>query len=204
MVRSATHQDVVLGNHQVVKCKAPELHVAHGVFPYGVGVVRNVYVEFTRVVREILVKVVLIPGLQIATERGFQEHVETLVARTETEGEERVEVVLVTAGVIERNLETAPVAPEPVGGIYREEGVSRAAVEPEVEVGTYLEIARLARLRGRRVRKAHGRKSEYAKNEGVNTVPHVFQNSKKTSVNHKRHGASVPWWRPLTTWQLVA
>lgn len=178
VVRSTTHQDVVLGNHQVVKCKAPELHVAHGVFPHGVGVVRNVYVEFTRVVREILVKVVLVPGLQIATERGFQEHVEALVARTETEGEERIEVVLVTAGVIERNLETAPVAPEPVGGIYREGGVGRAAVEPEVEVGTYLEIARLARLRGRRVRKARDRKSEYAKNEGVNTVPHVKQDSK--------------------------
>lgn len=179
MVGGAAHQDVVPGNLQVVEREPPELHVAHGVFPHGVGVVRHVYIEFARVVREILVKVILVPGLEIAPERGFQKHVETLVAGAETEGEERVEVFLVTAGGFERNLQATPVAPEPVGGIYREGGVGGAAVEPEVEIGAYLEIAAFARLRGRRVCMAQGSQAKCAEGYGANASAHALQNSKK-------------------------
>ena len=166
MIRGAAHQDVVPGNLQPFDIEAPELHVAHGIFPHGVGVVRHVYIEFARVVREILVEFILVPCFEIAPERCFQEHVELLVAGAETEGKERVEVFLVTASVFERDAQAAPVAPEPVGGIYREGGVGGAAVEPEVEIGAYLEIAALARLRGRRVCMAENRHRQRAKSYG--------------------------------------
>ena len=166
VIRGAAHQDVVPGNLQPIDIEAPELHIAHGIFPNGVGVVRHVYIEFARVVREILVEFILVPGFEIAPERCFQEHVELLVAGAETEGKERVEVFLVTAGVLERDAQAAPVAPEPVGGIYREGGVGGAAVEPEVEIGAYLEIAALARLRGRRVCMAESGHRQRAKSYG--------------------------------------
>ena len=54
---------------------------------------------------------------------------------------------LVAAGVLKRNLQAAPVAAVPFRRIYREHGVGRASVQPDIEIGTNLEIAVLTRLR---------------------------------------------------------
>lgn len=90
VVGRASHQDVVLGDFQIVGAEAAELHETHAVVPLGIGVVGHVDVQLAGLVGEIRFPVVLIPGLQILAERRFQKHLEILVTCTEAKRKERV------------------------------------------------------------------------------------------------------------------
>ena len=118
-------------------------------------------------------QVVLVPGFEIAPERQVQQYVEILVGSAETEREERRHVFLVTAGVLERDLQAAPVGPVPVGGIHREIGLRRTAVKPKIGIGANLEIAVLARLRMSRSRIAQDRHRQHAKAKDVTAGLHA-------------------------------
>ena len=159
VVRQTTEKDIVLRNLQVFGIESTELHKANRIIPFGIGVNRDIDIQFTRLVRKIRFELAILPSFQILAQRSFEQEMEILVASTETEHKERFNAFFVTASRFKRNAKPAPVAIRAaimLRGIDRKNRIGRTTVKPEIKIRTNLEIA-LVRRRIRRFCKSQSR-----------------------------------------------
>ena len=97
MIRRAAQGEIVRRNLQVVGAEAAQLDIADTVVPLRIGVYRDSKIEFARLVSKVCLEVGIVPHLDILAQRSLNQKMEIPVTRTETEHEERVHMVFVTA-----------------------------------------------------------------------------------------------------------